>query len=357
MHKNDQMTPVERNAAMANGEPFDRYGIVPFFVTVAGKVAGMTHREKRSTAKNQAAAQIACYERFGHDCLVVEYGLLGVGQAVGSTLTDPEDDATAIDTYAIQNLDDLSMLDLDKVRKVNDPWLELNYDAASIVLEKVGDEVPVGISIPGPFTVASTICPTDYLLKSTIRCPEKLHNIMRFSTDAVKIVFDEFLDLGVGYTLCDPVASGTILRTKVYDEFVAPYTKELMDYFHSKGSGATYHICGDTTNITESMVNTGCDALSLDNRVDLAVAKEKVGHRVPIMGNVDPVGVIYQGNKETIYEEVKNCMAKAYDNPCGYVLSTGCDIPIGTTLENMDIMMDAFRYYGKMPVDKDLFLK
>lgn len=357
MHKHDQMTPVERNAAMANGEPIDRLSIVPFFVTVAGKVAGMTHREKRSTAKNQAAAQVACYERFGHDCLVVEYGLLGVGQALGSTLTDPENDATAIDTYVLQNIEDYKNLDLEKIHKEHDPWMKLNYDAAYILKEKLGDEVPIGISTPGPFTVASTLIPTDELLKCTIRKPEQLHGIMRFCTDAVKIVFDEYLDLGVGYTLCDPVASGTILRKKVYDEFVAPYTKELMDYFHSKGSGATYHICGDTTNITESMVNTGCDALSLDNRVDLAVAKEKVGHRVPIMGNVDPVGVIYQGDRDSIFAAVKNCMAKAYDNPCGYILSTGCDIPIGTTLENMDIMMEAFRYYGKMPVNTDLFLK
>ena len=56
-------------------------------------------------------------------------------------------------------------------------------------------------------------------------------------------------------------------------------------------------------------------------------------------------------------ESINRYMAKAYDSPCGYILSTGCDIPIGTTLENMDIMMEAFRYYGKMPVNTDLFLK
>ena len=355
MHKEDQMTPLERAAAMAKGEPYDRLPIVPFFVTVAGKVAGMTHREKRSSAQNQAAAQVACYERFGHDCLVVEYGLLGVGQAVGSALSDPEDDATAIATYALKDLNDLSSIDLTRVEKKNDPWLKLNYDAAQIVLEKCGNEVPVGISIPGPFTVASTICPTEVLLKSTIRHQEALHQMMRLCTDAVKIVFDEFLDLGVGYTLCDPVASGTILRTKVYEDFVAPYTKELFDYFHSKGSGATYHICGDTTSITEAMVDTGCDALSLDNKVDLAVAKAKVGHRVPIMGNVDPVGIIYQGDRESIFAGVKEAIGKAYDNPCGYTPSTGCDIPIGTSLENMDIMMEAFRYYGKMPIEPSRF--
>ncbi|ATW28383.1 uroporphyrinogen decarboxylase family protein [Candidatus Formimonas warabiya] len=355
MHKEDQMTPLERAAAMAKGEPFDRLAIVPFFVTVAGKVAGMTHREKRSSAKNQAAAQIACYEKFGHDCLVVEYGLLGVGQALGSTLSDPADDATAIATHALQNLNDLSSLDLSRVERKNHPWFQLNYDAAQIVLEKVGKEVPVGISIPGPFTAASTICPTDVLLKSVIKKPQKLHEMMRFCTDAVKIVFDGFLELGVGFTLCDPVASGTVLRKNVYENFVAPYTKELFDYFHSKGSGACYHICGDTTSITESMVDTGCDALSIDNRVDMAVVKAKVGHRVPIMGNVDPVGVVYQGDRESIFAGVKEAVGKSYDSPCGYTISTGCDIPIRTSMENMLSLMEAARYYGKMPLDPKKF--
>ena len=81
MHKDDQMTPLERSAAMARGEEIDRTPIMPFFVTGAGKVAGMTHREKRSSAKNQAAAQIACYERFGHDSLTIEYGLHAIGAA------------------------------------------------------------------------------------------------------------------------------------------------------------------------------------------------------------------------------------------------------------------------------------
>ena len=355
MHKGDQMTPVERGAAIAKGEAFDRLPIVPFFVTVAGKVAGMTHKEKRSTAKNQAAAQIACYERFGHDCLVVEYGLLGIGQAVGSKLSDPENDATAIDAYFLGNLNDLDRIDLELIRKDKDAWMKLNHDAAQIVLEKVGNEVPVGMSIPGPFTAAASICPTEVLLKSTIRNPEKLHKMMRICTDAIKIVFDEFSDLPVGYTLCDPVASGTILRKNVYDTFVAPYTKELFDYFHSKGSGACYHICGDTTSITESMVDTGCDSLSLDNKVDLAFAKAKVGHRVPIMGNVDPVGIIYQGDKESIFAGIQEGLSKAYDSPCGYIISTGCDIPIGTSLENMDMMMEACRYYGKMPLDTNKF--
>ena len=91
MHKDDQMTPKERLAGFFSNKPIDRIPILPFVTSVSGKVAGMTHKEKRSCAKNQAKAQIACYERFGNDSISIEYGLHGIGIALGSKTNDPED--------------------------------------------------------------------------------------------------------------------------------------------------------------------------------------------------------------------------------------------------------------------------
>ena len=68
----------------------------------------MTHKEKRSCAKNQAKAQIACYERFGNDSISIEYGLHGIGIALGSKTNDPEDGVPAIIDHYLKNLKDLS---------------------------------------------------------------------------------------------------------------------------------------------------------------------------------------------------------------------------------------------------------
>ena len=91
MHKKDQMTPNERLGAFMTGKPMDRILAMPVACSMSGLALGMTHKEKRSSAINEANAQIACYERFGNDLAVVEYGLHGVGMALGSEMTDPED--------------------------------------------------------------------------------------------------------------------------------------------------------------------------------------------------------------------------------------------------------------------------
>ncbi|MBQ9564580.1 MAG: uroporphyrinogen decarboxylase family protein, partial [Synergistaceae bacterium] len=184
------------------------------------------------------------------------------------------------------------------------------------------------------------------------RTPEKVHELLRFSTEAIKLVCRDFAALGAGFTLCDPVASGTILRKEDYRTFVFPYTRELVEHFHGLGCSVTYHICGNTTKILEPMVDTGVDVLSIDNIVDLKETKERVGDRICVAGNVDPVRVMLEGTPEDVEAGVKLCFDQAWDTPKGYILATGCGIPNAAPAENVFRFMDAARKYGREAAKK-----
>jgi len=167
MHKDDKMTPIERLGAFMAGEPMDRLLAIPVACSMSGLASGMTHKEKRSTAENEAQAQIDCYERFGNDMLITEYGLHGMGVALGSILTDPEDSVPAIVDYALKDLKDVDRLDALKLRLENDKKFQLHVKATEILVEKLGEEVPTGVLITGPFTAASSIYKTENLLRAT----------------------------------------------------------------------------------------------------------------------------------------------------------------------------------------------
>lgn len=350
MHKDDQMTPNERLNAYFSGNDIDRLPAMPFVSTLAGRFAGMTHREMRSTAKTQALAQIESYDQLGIDSMTIEYGLHGIGHACGSEWNDPEDSVPALVSRPMKTLDDLHVLDLEKVRRQNDPWFQLNYEACQICVEKRGQEVGTSVVVPGPFTAASSLFPIEKLLRETRRHPEKVHRLIRFCTDAAKLVMEEFIKIGGECFLCDPVASCSVISEKSYREFVLPYTTELVGFAHAMNSSVGYHICGNTTKITDAMLETGCDMLSVDTSVSLAFAKEKAGNKVPIIGNVDSNLVMMLGTVDDVYENIKQNLRDCYDSPQGYILSTGCDIPIVSPMENILAFMDGVRKFAKYPV-------
>ncbi len=355
MHKDDQMTPNERLDAFMTGKPMDRMLSIPVVVSMSGQAAGMTHKEKRSSALNEANAQVACYERFGNDLTIIDYGLHGVGAAVGSVMNDPEDDVPAIMKYALEDLKDVDQLEMSRLELKNDKKLQLHIEATKILIDKVGHEVPTGVLITGPFTAASSIYKVENLLRATRKDPEKLHELIQFCTEGLKKIYREFIKAGAMILMCDPIASGTILHRKQYLDFVLPYTIDLINDIHDAGGMVCYHICGDTTAIVGDMVTSGCDMLSIDNRVDLAYTKEMVGDQVPILGNVDPVEILYLGTRKDVDSAVKTCIQKAYDSPKGYILASGCDLNGKVPLENIDQFMASARKYGKWPLDPKNF--
>jgi uroporphyrinogen decarboxylase len=71
------------------------------------------------------------------------------------------------------------------------------------------------------------------------------------------------------------------------------------------------------------------------------------------MGNVAPVTTIGKGKPEDVISEARACLRKAYDSPKGFILSPGCQIPIGAPVENIQALMDAARIYGRWPIDPE----
>lgn len=356
MHKDDHMIPNERLAAFMTGKPMDRILAMPVVCSMSGLALGMTHKEKRSSALNEAKAQVAAYKRFGNDLTIIEYGLHGVGIALGSVMNDPEDSIPAIMSYALNDLNHVDQLDIAKLELKNDRKLQLHVEATKILINELGREVPTGVLISGPFTAAASIYQTESLLRATRKNPEKVHQLLRFCTQGLKTIYREFIKAGAVILLCDPIASGTILSRKQYLEFVLPYTIDLMQDIHEAKGMVCYHICGDTTAIVADMVTSGCDMLSIDNKVDLAYTKQVAGGKVPILGNVDPVEVLILGNTQDVDMAVKSCIQKAYDSPCGYILASGCDLSGNVPLENVDQFMASARKYGKWPLEPKNFM-
>lgn len=350
MHKNDQMTPMERLNGFLTGGEMDRILAMPLICSMSGKCAGMTHKEKRSTSENEAKCQIEAYNKLGNDLMIVEYGLHTVGKNLGSKMSDPEDAVPAIIEHVLKDLSQVDQLDFEKVKLKNSKDFQLHLETAKILVDKMGKEIPTGTLISGPFTAAASIYPIEKLLKATRKNGEPIHKLMRLCTDSLKEVHNEFIKAGSMILFCEPIASGSIISPNDYREYVLPYTIELMENIKNNNGIVCYHICGDTKKIIPEMINSKPNMISIDNRVPIDYAKKLIEPHMPLVGNVDPVETMILGTPKDVDAAVLNCIQKAYDSKNGYILCTGCDLNGSVPMENLEAFMEAARKYGKMPM-------
>ena len=248
----------------------------------------------------------------------------------------------------LKDFSEIEQLDLEKIRFENDPNAQTAFEAVQIIQDELDDEIFTGVGLMGPFTTAANLAGVEKILKSMRKDKEGLHKLLDFAADITIEVGRKFVENQIGIGLAEPTAS--LLSPKQFREFVIPYYVKVMDKWKEWGSrGSGFHICGDTTKLLETFPEMGIRGVSIDSAVDIAVAKDLVGDKLSIMGNVSPIEIL-RGTPESIEQAVIDCFRKCWDNPRGFTIAPGCDIPVQTSLENIDAYMSVARKCAKYPV-------
>lgn len=343
MHK---MTPRERDDALQRGEMPDRFPVIPFMGELKCEVSGVSAREFWEDKRAMVRTECMAWRRFGYDRIVIGPNTNGFSEALGLKLIFRGQEPPRRSAPIVHAPEDVETLpDGEAVIR----RLRRFQNAASALIQQVGSEVPVEMSLGGPFTIASCLRGIEQLLMDIRKDPEFVHALMRRIVDVQKEYVDEISDLGVGTAMADPVASPVLIGPKTYERFVYPYTLELTRYIKEKtGRGTSLHMCGKTYSIWKFIREYPLQEISLDNIIDLRRAADELGEYVPIAGNVDPVNVMHYGTVQDVRNAVKECIEAGKYARCGYHLATGCDIAPGTPFENIDAFMEAAEEYGML---------
>ncbi|CAB1247165.1 Uroporphyrinogen decarboxylase [Clostridiaceae bacterium BL-3] len=349
----DEMTPKERETAISSGKMADRIQCCPFVGEVGAKFIGVKISELCHDYKLLAKNEINLYRTFGFDSAGGGPNLFGIAEAMGTVLAYPDDDMPYVDIPVVKEYDDIDKLKPADPHK--DGRLPLFLEAAKIINQEIGREVDISSDFGGPFTTAASLRGVDVFLRDTLRNPEWVHKLLNIATESIFNYIDAVCDIGVKPCISEPVASLTVISPRQFRTFVKPYLKRCVDRIVEKfGSAPTIHICGNTKGVWEDIADTGIQMFSVDNVVDLEEVKKSIGDRVGLMGNVEPIEIVCNGTKDEIFQEARKCIRKAYNNPKGFVLSTGCKVPMATSRENIEFLMDAARTYGKYPIEENI---
>ena len=139
-------------------------------------------------------------------------------------------------------------------------------------------------------------------------------------------------------SIADPVASPDLMSP---DSFKKELHSSLQRFSSKIDSVTVLHICGNVSHILDYMADCGFEGLSVEEKVgSIKNAKEVLGNRARLVGNISSPFVLLPGPIEKIKEESKKALAEGID-----VRAPGCGIAPMTPLSHIKAMVEARNEY------------
>ena len=308
---------------------------IPTTVLVGPYCSKMTQysvRDILTDAKKSAEAHLAFYDRFHPDSLVIYNDIYLELEAVGCELEFPEDNISRPKATILKEKSQLAGL------KVPDPKRDGRLPYFIELCERVSAQIrktaTVGLGHSGPWNLAMHLRGIEQMLVEDVLDPDFVHELMRFTTEVVRTVGDALIEAGFAPSLGEATASCSLISPQIYREFIKPYHKELFEYFKSKRAPMALHICGYIDPIMEDIIDTGINLISLDAPSSLKKLVDLSKGKVTIMGNV-PTTLFATGTREEMEEAISNCAETAAEGS-GFILCSGCEIPLNSTEDRIE---------------------
>jgi uroporphyrinogen decarboxylase len=343
----DVATPSDRIRSAIELEKCDRVPVMPQITYACAKLIKVNFLEAMTDPNKMAKALVAGYREIGYDGVYAgwESSFNLMAEAMGCRMRIPEDGVPSIEDNIVKEASDIDKVKIPDPRK--DGRLPIHLQATKIIKKAVDEKAPIFSYVPGPLTLSGILRKTDALMMDLIKNTKLVHALNKLSLEASKDYALAKIESGADIIVAgDPTASTTMISPKMFGEFALPYLKELFTCISKAGAVPSLHICGQTTPILEKMVETGAKILELDYQVELKEAKNRIGSKVCIQGNVNPTGALLHGSTADVLAESKRCIGAAAAGG-GYILSTGCEVPYEAKLENVKALVKAAKEYGR----------
>ncbi|MGH8756088.1 MAG: uroporphyrinogen decarboxylase family protein, partial [Burkholderiales bacterium] len=172
------------------------------------------------------------------------------------------------------------------------------------------------------------------------RRPDLLHQVLATNACAVTAYLNAQIESGVQVVMIFDTWGG-ILPSAAYHEFSLRYIELILSSLMREHAGSRIPNIVFTKGggeYLESIAAAGCDAIGLDWRTDIGLARKRVGHKVALQGNLDPAVLL--SSPDIIVKEVDKIL-QSFGAGNGHVFNLGHGVMQITPPENVAVMVDA----------------
>ncbi|MDX8385930.1 MAG: uroporphyrinogen decarboxylase [Gallionella sp.] len=286
-------------------------------------------------------------ERFPLDAAILFSDILTVPDAMGLGLyfvegEGPKFERTVRDEAAVKAL------------HVPDIGTDLKYvtDSVSQIRKALDGSVPlIGFS-GSPWTLACYMVEggssTDFARVKTMAYaePALMHQMLSKTADTVTQYLNAQIEAGAQAVMIFDSWGGALSHA-AYHEFSLPYMKRIVDGLIKEKDGVKIPNIVFTKGgglWIDSIADIGSDGVGLDWTMDIGVARQKVGNKVALQGNIDPL--ILFASPDAIRAEVEKVLS-SYGFGSGHVFNLGHGISQFSNPDHAAALVEAVHELSK----------
>ncbi len=242
--------------------------------------------------------------------------------------------------------------DIDRLG-VPDPSTELRYvtDAVNLIRRELDGRVPlIGFS-GSPWTLSTYMVEGGsskeyrFIKGMLYDQPTALHRLLDKLAQAVTAYLNAQIEAGAQCVMVFDTWGG-VLSPQAYRDFSLAYMQQIVAGLHREWDGQTVPVTLFTkggAQWLEAIAASGCNAVGLDWTIEIDEARERVGDRVALQGNLDPC-VLY-ADADTIRAQAHDIITRFGNHP-GHVFNLGHGIHQAVNPDHLGILVDAVHEYG-----------
>ncbi len=274
----------------------------------------------------------------------MEYGMAAEPSALGTKIKFWQDNTPSEyhTLYHIEDIDDFPDYEVE-----NDAFMAMTLHRIKMQKQQIFDNgyiLPL-VTSRGPLCTAGFVRGTTEFMIDIVEKPEYAHKLISLSTnliiDWLKAQAKIMGDTVEGIFLLDDIVG--FINEDHYKEFAHPYLKKICDAF-PKNWVKIYHNDADINACLEHLPDCGFNVLNWGKQTDISDVKSRVGNRMCLMGNVNPLEIGVRGTPDEVFDATMEVLEKSEGE--GIILSVGGGTSPGMPRENILAMQKALEEFN-----------
>lgn len=332
------MTSRQRFLAALRRQPTDRPSVgncVSAATIELMEASGCSFPEAHLDPEVMAGLAATSYEILGYDTVAPYFSVQHEAAALGCDVDwgrrDMMPDAA---THPWRTADDVDIPD-DLLERGP---IRVILDALRLLKQRYGDEVALVGKVFGPWTLAYHLFGVQQFLMMTLDDPAQVRVILERLLPVPLLFAQAQREAGADVVTLADHATGDLVSARMYEELLWPLHRRIAQDCRVP---LILHICGNTADRLDLIARTGLDCFHFESKVPAKLARDTVGDRIALMGNLNNPELLLRGTPEQVRQAAREAHGAGVD-----IIAPECAVPLTAPTANLRAIAEAFASSG-----------